>query len=235
MDLFITNYSGHQKLKFTNFISTVGSVILSSQCISQHSNHQHAVTMEIKTIVTLATMYSASSGLSRSSFLAMSVSEIREYDRLIIRTPVNEQTNSRGNVSFDCPSRWPHSTSGEFPVFTIPPHPRSILYGKKLTFYFVNGLHHLLNPVIHKPKIIYFPYHVQIPCVFIKFLAFSLSGKIDNQIHWIFLVKLNYLSSVFPVWKNWQSISLSLVPCLRNYTVLVTLYVYHPLSAANLV
>lgn len=38
-------------------------------------------------LATLATINSASSGLSNWSFCAMSVREIREYDKLIIRTP----------------------------------------------------------------------------------------------------------------------------------------------------
>ena len=60
----------------------------------------------------------------------------------------------------------------------------AFLHMKIHIFYFLNGLHHLLDHNLNI-KIIHFPCLFQIICVFIKFLkfpVFSLSGKIDNQI-----------------------------------------------------
>ena len=70
----------------------------------------------------------------------------------------------------------------KFPVFTI--FPCVFLRTKMNIFYFLNGLHHLLNHNLNL-KIIHFPCLVQISCDFIKFFKFpefSLYGKIDNQI-----------------------------------------------------
>ena len=48
----------------------------------------HTVMPGLWSLVTLATMNSASSGLSSVSLSATSVSDMREYDKLIMRTPV---------------------------------------------------------------------------------------------------------------------------------------------------
>ena len=56
--------------------------------------------------LTLATMYSASSGLSSESLCAMSLSEILEYDRLIMRTPVLMTLWRRRMISLYVSSAW---------------------------------------------------------------------------------------------------------------------------------
>ena len=66
-----------------------------------------------------------------------------------------------------------------FTIFSL-----CILHAKMNIFYFLNGIHHLLNHNLNL-KNIHLPCFVHIPSVFIKFLifpVFSMSGKIDNQI-----------------------------------------------------